>query len=447
MVPQKRTRTSRITDRLMWLAPDAKYSSRFKYVELARFVPSLDRVVRIMESKHKPQIFEWSDIDKLRADNDNSGLYTSVFHYDERDLSKATRLGSLYFDIDSDDGGKQAWIDAVKMVDYLYQYHVPESIRIYFTGKKGFHIECEAIALNITPSNTLPDIFRYIANDIKDLLSIETLDFHVYDLRRMWRLPNSKHQTTNLYKVELNYDLLTAGLGTIKEYAETPHFEVVVPEQTFSIKSNEWYREWQYKKEVKSESLEERIQRFNKTGSNLVMQDDTNSVLEFQPEIFDKCPALMRLWNKAEQKHDLEHDERLFLCSILTFNKESEWYLHEILKNCDDYSFERTQSHIDDWTRRRELGIGGKPYSCERANQAGVGCGDCNLEAKEKLIRVGDKLVKTGEKASPSPVRFGYRRIKKEEEETDEEKINHIIPNIGKDKTEVYIWKDEDPYL
>jgi len=41
---------------------------------------------------------------------------------------------------------------------------------------------------------------------------------------------------------------------------------------------------------------------------------------------------------------------------------------------CEDFNYEKSTSHINDWIKRRQLGIGGRPYTCERANSAGVGC-------------------------------------------------------------------------
>lgn len=421
----------------MWLPDDGKFSAQFKYLEFARYVPDLGRVVRIMQDKSTVKIFEAKDIPSFREKNNNLGLYTSVFQYDKTDLPKALRLGSLYFDLDSDDG-TEAQREAIRLVEYLYKYMPQDAVRIYFTGKKGFHVEAEAIALGISPGPDLAGLFRYVANEINAELNLNCMDFAVYDVRRMWRLPNSQHQQTNLYKVALTYELLEQDLGTIKDYATEPHFNVEVPAQQFSMQANEWFREWQYRQEAKSEeTLNDRIQRFNKYGSSLVIDDDPNAELVFNPEIFEKCPSLMRLWEKSEKEHDLTHEERLFLCSILSFNKEAEAYLHAILSNCDDYLPDRTQSHIDDWVRRRELGIGGKPYSCQRANSAGVGCGSCELEPRDKMVRVGDKLVKTGEKAQPSPIRFGYRRQRREEKEGEQ-----ILPMV--DKEELFFWDEEE---
>ena len=84
--------------------------------------------------------------------------------------------------------------------------------------------------------------------------------------------------------------------------------------------------------------------------------------------------------------------------------------MHEILKNCSDYNFEKSQAHIDDWIKRREIGIGGRPYTCERANSVGIGCGNCDLEKKKKWVKVGDSYIETDEESSPSPIRFAYRK-------------------------------------
>ena len=102
------------------------------------------------------------------------------------------------------------------MYSYLEKYIPEKSLLVYFTGKKGFHIECESIALGINPSNALPNIFRYIATKIKSNLNIESIDFSVYDARRMWRYPGSIHQETGLYKNLISKDILFSSLDNIK---------------------------------------------------------------------------------------------------------------------------------------------------------------------------------------------------------------------------------------
>jgi hypothetical protein len=389
-----------------------KYTNQWKFVEVARYVETLGRVIRDKKDGH-PIFYDISDISNYASQYDDRGIYTSVFQYNEPSIDGSVRLGSLYFDLDADNLD-DSYGEALRLYRYFLDI-VPESaIRFYFTGFKGFHIEVEALALGITPGNSLHEIFRYIATDLKSQLSLETLDFSVYDLRRMWRLPCSMHQKTGLWKNDLSCDsgLINSGLKEIKSYCRNP--ETFDPgEQEFSLKANEWYRNYIYKREEEKQgkkyTQEYILERFKKQGTSVLRTVEEEKA--FNPQrLFENCPSIMRIWEKAEKQRHLEHEERLFLCSILTYSDDALFYLHEILKNCDDYNFEKSQAHIDDWIKRREIGIGGRPYTCERANSVGVGCGNCNLERKKKWIKVGDSYIETDEESSPSPIRFAYTR-------------------------------------
>ena len=78
----------------------SKFISQWKYVEVARYVPNLDRVIRD-KNGNDPVFYDIEDIDAYRRQHQNNGLYTSVWYYNSTDLSTALRLGSLYFDLDS----------------------------------------------------------------------------------------------------------------------------------------------------------------------------------------------------------------------------------------------------------------------------------------------------------------------------------------------------------
>lgn len=395
----------------MWLPKDqTKWSSKFQLVELGRFVDTIDppRLVRERtgpQGQEVPIFIQWDAVEAWRRRHGNAGLYTSVFRYDRPDVD-GQRLASLYFDMDNKHDPGVALTEAGRLVEYLQQHLSDDALRIYFTGEKGFHIEAEAMALGLGPMGDLPGFFRYIANGLVDELKLTSVDFVVYEPRRMWRLPNSKHQKTGLHKVHLLPADLKRSLEEIKEIAREPD-TYVVPDQKFEAKANEWWREWSYRLEMsKKIPLATRAQRFA-AGQSRYRGRSTKAT--FNPrDLFDNCPAMLKWWTHAEEKHDLPHEVRLFLCSILTYSPEGEDYLHAILSNCDDYDPNRTQAHIDDWKRRRELGIGGRPFSCDKANQMRVGCGECNLQPMPRYERVGNNLVATGESAQPSPIRFAY---------------------------------------
>ena len=80
---------------------ESKFLSQWNKYEVARYVPSLTRVIRDKVNGN-PLFLESDSIKDYSNKNNNSGIYTSVFAYNTEDLEKATRLGPLYFDIDSD---------------------------------------------------------------------------------------------------------------------------------------------------------------------------------------------------------------------------------------------------------------------------------------------------------------------------------------------------------
>lgn len=388
----------------------SKFLYKWRKLEVARYVPDLSRVIR-MKNGDNPVFIDVDDIDSFRSRYDNVGLYTSIWHYNVENVDEAVRLGSLYFDIDNNDINV-SYQEVKKLYEYLSSFVPEESLLVYFTGKKGFHIECEAVALGINPSNNLPNIYRWIANKVSDELSLSSLDFSVYDARRMWRLAGSKHQDTGLYKNLINKDLLFSSIENVKEFC-VDQVDSYVPDQVFNPKANEWFREHIYEQEIDKERSKDFMAYFNKHGSTAFKQyQDVDK--EFTPKrLIEGCSAVKRLWQQAIDTKFLEHEARLFLCSILTYSEESIKFLHGILSNCEDYNYEKSSSHINDWIKRRQLGIGGRPYTCERANSVGVGCGDCSLDKKNKWIKIGDRYVETDETTSPSPVRFAYVSVRK----------------------------------
>jgi len=346
------------------------------------------------------------------------GIYTSVWLYNSKDLEKATRYSNLYFDLDSKEI-LESYSDTSQLLVSLYKSIPEEAVKIYFTGKKGFHVECEASCLGISPSNTLHTQFKFMASKIKKDLAIPTIDLAVYDLRRMWRLVGTKHQDTKLYKTLLSYEDFSRGIDHILLLAKKAS-DHAYEDISFNYKANEWYREHSYLMEEEKEKSKDYLSYFNKYGTQRLKSKNDEIQKVFQLDVlFKNCPAVKRIYQEAKDKKDLDHESRLFLCSILTYTDDAIKFLHEILSFCNDYNFEKSSAHINDWIKRRHLGIGGRPYTCERANSVGVGCGDCKLERKRKWIKIGERYMETNDKSSPSPIRFAYK-TKKESEDKNE---------------------------
>lgn len=388
---------------------DESFLSQWKYVELAKYVESIKRVIR---EKDADGTFLY-DIRRAQPYSDkykNTGIYTSVWRYNSNNIDKAVRYGPLYFDIDSDEI-KTAYSECQTLYGYLTQFIPKSSIFIYFTGKKGFHIECDPVCLGITPTNDLPAMYRFIASQINDKLQLSSIDFSVYDPRRMWRLEGTKHQSTGLYKTLIPHNIFLTNVDKIIEYS-SEYKETVYPEPVFDYRANEWFRNYVYLFEESKNKPVDILSHFNQYGSSGQKTFEENEKVFEKEKLLANCSAVKKLEDQAKEKHFLEHEARLFLCSILTYSEDAIQYLHEILSNCEDYNLAKSSAHINDWIKRREYGIGGRPFTCQRANSAGVGCGDCSLESKSKWVKVNGKFMESGEKSSPSPVRFAYSNKK-----------------------------------
>lgn len=76
----------------MKIDSSSNYLKGWDLYEVARYVPSLTRVIR-----EKNTLIKSSEIQKYANKHKNIGIYTSVFAYDTEDLEKATRLRSTLF--------------------------------------------------------------------------------------------------------------------------------------------------------------------------------------------------------------------------------------------------------------------------------------------------------------------------------------------------------------
>jgi len=170
----------------------------------------------------------------------------------------------VHWDFDSSSNPEKAYNDAKELMErlvHIYDVEI-ERIRIYFSGNKGFHV------LMISPEfallqgrKNLPSLIKVFANKCAERL--ETADTAVYDITRIWRIPNTKHSKTGLYKIPI---LPSWTFPQVKEKAQQPQKVNFLPIEEFDqnkaiqveIKSI-----WSSKKEEKPSS-------FHFTGGNLI---------------------------------------------------------------------------------------------------------------------------------------------------------------------------------
>lgn len=199
------------------------------------------------------------DIAEYRKKNNNTGIYASAYIYDSTDVKEANLYGDFYLDFDSEEDFEKAREDALLAAWYLKQrvtYNIPESfLRIFFSGKKGLHIVVPAIALGVQPDKHLNEYYKVMAKKVAEQTKHGTIDEKIYDRRRLFRIANSRHHSTNLYKIPLSYfELVTLTLDEIKEKAQmpqalnytTPH-EISRAKKEFGRHIEEWYNRFGHK--------------------------------------------------------------------------------------------------------------------------------------------------------------------------------------------------------
>ncbi len=106
-------------------------------------------------------------INRFRKKYRNTDVFTTVYKYNCKKIREGKQLAPLYFDFD----GKYALEDLKELVKFLINQHCPkESILIFFSGSKGFHLEIIFESLGIEPDRQLNKLYEVIAKQIKHQL-------------------------------------------------------------------------------------------------------------------------------------------------------------------------------------------------------------------------------------------------------------------------------------
>ena len=129
----------------------------------------------------------------------------------------------LWFDIDRAELA-DALTDARRLASLLDdRYRLPEeSLLIFFSGSKGFHIGLPTALWSPEPSDVFHQVARRFAENVAELAGV-IIDGGVYDRVRAFRAPNSRHPKTGLHKRWLSFDeLMGLSLDAIVDRAKQP---------------------------------------------------------------------------------------------------------------------------------------------------------------------------------------------------------------------------------
>lgn len=175
------------------------------------------------------------ELEKTRQLYENTGVFATAYRYLSPKCEGPIYAPYMYFDLDHPgliEKSPAAWKDVRS--DYLavlarldtYYGIKREYTRAYFSGLKGISILVPSICFGLGPNDKLNKAFYAIAEDIANLLSywpIKTLDLAIYDRVRLWRLINSRHEVSGLFKIPLSFrSIMSLDLQSILKMAEMP---------------------------------------------------------------------------------------------------------------------------------------------------------------------------------------------------------------------------------
>jgi hypothetical protein len=177
----------------------------------------------------------------------------------------------LFFDFDakpSDYDGKielslaAAQKDVIKIINFMFGLGImAPQVLTWFSGQKGFHVLVHPDVFAIKPHPDLTRIIKRAAAYLKEHLGLSTLDMSVYSVPRVWRIPNTLHQKTNLHKREIASNrFFETSVEKILELAREPgpndgiwdtaEHQNVSPEPDAVTFFSRFIEQWQAEKEM-----------------------------------------------------------------------------------------------------------------------------------------------------------------------------------------------------
>ena len=198
-----------------------------------------------------------SRIPKIRKYAEENGLspLRSVWLYDSTKTERyinakgktryrptGNKIGDFHTDLDSPnlDTAQKQMIGLLDSLEQLYDLD-PFMLYIGFTGSKGFNLR---IPLECYLQNAIPEpkaVYKKFGEFLR--LSYPCIDMGIYIKRRLWKIENSRHPKTGLYRIEIRTDeLKELSIDQIKDLAQAPrwlnHRRPVYSEKLGNVFSN-----------------------------------------------------------------------------------------------------------------------------------------------------------------------------------------------------------------
>lgn len=150
------------------------------------------------------------------------GCYTSYFFFSDELLTYLSaqaapapsvagyqgKVWAPYLPLDLDHAELTPALEAARLLSHFFLevWRIdPNGLQIYFSGAKGFHFMLDTRLFGkLAPARSWPMVFdalrRHLAQRLPEGLR-EVVDLSIKDRMRLWRLPNTVHEKSRLYKI------------------------------------------------------------------------------------------------------------------------------------------------------------------------------------------------------------------------------------------------------
>jgi hypothetical protein len=377
-------------------------------------------LIRVTQTvQDKGRLVAPGELDELVSRNREVDWYYSPFFYSDDALEhfkdKGTISGfngetwtdTLYWDLDSADDLEKVLGAAARLIDKLDDLGFRKGVEVYFSGNKGVHILLRT-KNKFSPTETS----RICYNIAVEASADSVFDTVVYNPTRIFRVVNTRHKKSGLYKVQLKLEELGDGDFTaekVRALAKKPRFDVEESGQPVDAES----LKERYKEKEKPKSAAHK--KFENGGTS----EDTNDIEV--PEGMRRCnyllelghfgkgernSALIRIASYAKYKKGMDKDQTRQLI-YLALERRAALGLGD--DTWDEQEIEKTVLNLvfsDKWRKGYfscTPGAEKEDQFLQDACDKGPGC--CMMQPKPQVVTMGiDALIDQYKKyASESP--------------------------------------------
>lgn len=165
--------------------------------------------------RYRNNVVRVDDVNAMVKSTSRAECYTTIFRFTEDYLTYRNEKGTVegyvgscytdmfWFDVD-DDNLENSLIGTFNLLVTLENsFHVDrKDLKVYFSGKKGFHVGIPTSTFGALPSPQLPRALKAMAGRIAEVAGV-TIDYSIYRTNSLLRLPNTVNAKSGLFKIPL----------------------------------------------------------------------------------------------------------------------------------------------------------------------------------------------------------------------------------------------------